>query len=365
MTAAPRTGSAALLRRTVREDVAMGGAAEFDDLDLDMVSALQIAPRASFNLLAEVLSSSPSTMARRLGRMETAGLIRVIGQVDWSLRSSTQPHHVWISAVAGAVPRVAEELTRLPEAQFVAIAAGRADIYMTVLSPTREDATELLTRTIPGTEGVVSTRSELVLRAATRADQWRFDRLEDRQVRLLQEAGAQELDLHDDRGPEVLSDQERAAAELLRVDGRMAASEVSRVVGVSRSRAHRIVTTLLSRRVIRPRVEVEPALLGYPLEATLHLDVRAGDIAQVAAWCARQPSARYVSVVAGESSVIHQGVFTGEQQLARFLEVDLAELSVVLRVRSSVFLVVLQRYFLRRAHGRIIDERSAAVTRLG
>jgi DNA-binding Lrp family transcriptional regulator len=329
------------------------GPTELDELDLDMVAALQIAPRASFNLLAEVLGSSPSTVARRLGRLESAGLIRVIGQVDWSLRSSTQPHHVWISATPGAVPRVAEELTRLPEAQFVAIAAGRADIYMTVLSPTRQDATELLIRTVPGIEGVVSTSSELVLRAATRADQWRLDRLTVAQVGALEEAEG--LGPGEDGGPQRLSEQERTVAELLYVDGRMPASEVGRVLGISRSRAHRIVTTLLSRRVVRPRVEIEPALLGYPLEATLHLDVRAADIAPVSRWCARHPSARYVSVVAGESSVVHQGVFAGEQELARFLETDLAELSGVLRVRSSVFLVVLQRYFLRRDHGRIAD----------
>lgn len=353
-------------QRTGRETPGVDDTGELDDLDLDMVAALQIAPRASFNLLAEVLGSSPSTVARRLGRMETARLIRVIGQVDWSLRSNTQPHHVWISAAPGSVPRVADELTRLPEAQFVAIAAGRADIYMTVLSPTRQDATELLTRTIPCADGVVSTSSELVLRAATRADQWRLDRLTAAQVQALEQAeGLGPGDEPEDRGPVRLSEQERTVAELLHVDGRMPASEVGRVLGISRSSAHRIVTTLLSRRVVRPRVEVEPALLGYPLEATLHLDVRAADIAQVSRWCARHPSARYVSVVAGESSIVHQGLFAGEQELARFLETDLAELSGVLRVRSSVFLVVLQRYFLRRDGGRIADGRSVPVTWLG
>ncbi|WP_449488489.1 AsnC family transcriptional regulator [Streptomyces purpurascens] len=69
-----------------------------DDDDLDLVAALQRAPRAPLSLLAQALGVSASTVGRRLARLESHRLLRVIGQVDLSVSGEGTPWHVWVTA---------------------------------------------------------------------------------------------------------------------------------------------------------------------------------------------------------------------------------------------------------------------------
>ncbi|RKS08084.1 AsnC family transcriptional regulator [Nocardiopsis sp. Huas11] len=321
-----------------------------DELDLDLVAALQYAPRAPSSALAEVLGSSPSTAGRRLQRLQAQRLLRVVGQLDWSLVSDAHPRHVWLHAVPGRSVEVARQLARRPEIQLVAVSSGRADVYCVAHPSSRRQAVELLTSGIPSVEGVRSTQSDLVLRPVTRADAWALDRLPTERLAALlpyrthvPEAGAV--------ASEPLTADERGAVRLLHTDARIGSADVARELGVSQSTAYRLVQSLLERGVVRPRVEVEPERLGMRLEVVLSLTVHPGSIAQVAERLAAHPSARYVSVVAGEVSVIHHGAFRDEHALGRFITEDLAVMPGVTDVRSSVLLDVLRRYWVDRHEG--------------
>nr|WP_017595660.1 Lrp/AsnC family transcriptional regulator [Nocardiopsis potens] len=334
---------------------------QLDERDLDLVAALQYAPRAPSSALAEVLGSSPSTVGRRLNRLQADGLLRVIGQLDWTLMSgATTPSHIWLHTVPGAAPDVARRLAARPETQLVAVATGRADVYCVVHPAGRADVAELLTRTVPSVEGVRSTQSDLVLRPVTRADAWRLDRLPAERLAPLEpyrlhvpEGGAGDVE----EGAAPLSAEETAAARLLYADARAGSGDVARELGTSQSTAYRLVQTLLERGVVRPRVEVEPVVLGMHLEAVLSLTLAPGAIAGTAERLAAHPSARYVSVVAGAASVIHHGVFRDENDLGRFLTEDLARMPGAADVRSSVLLDVLRRYWIDRRDGRLGEAR--------
>ncbi len=91
---------------------------------------------------------------------------------------------------------------------------------------------------------------------------------------------------------------------------------MSRELGIGQSTAYRVTQSLLQRGLVRPRVEIEPALLGYALEAVVALTVSPGGMREAARTLARHPSARYVSTNAGAFSVVHQGVFRDEEDPA-------------------------------------------------
>ncbi|RKT86846.1 DNA-binding transcriptional regulator, Lrp family [Saccharopolyspora antimicrobica] len=321
-----------------------------DDLDLDLVSALQEAPRAPINALAEAVGSSPSTVGRRLQRLHAERLLRVIGQLDWTLISETHPRHVWITTAPGRLQDVARKLAELPEAQYVAMTTGRADVYCTVRPLGRDAVKDLLTQRIPSVPGVVSTQSDLVLKPFGRAEAWRVDRLAEAQLAVL---APHRIDPQEAVEPQSLSEQEREATRLLHADARLTSSDLSRALGVSQSTAHRLIAGLLERQVVRPRVEVEPALLGFPLEVALSLSTEPGSTEAVGRALGRHPSARYVSMVAGNATVIHQGVFRGEEHLADFLSADLAALPGIRSVEVSVVLDVLRRYWITRTGPRL------------
>ncbi|MEU0844652.1 Lrp/AsnC family transcriptional regulator [Streptomyces sp. NPDC005962] len=331
-----------------------------DDADLDLVAALQVAPRAPLSALADVLGSSASTVGRRLARLADERLLRVIGQVEWPMLAEGNPLHIWVATVPGQARQVAGRLAELPEIPFVATTTGHADVYCSLHATRRAGARELLMTRIPSVPGVRSAHTELVLRASTKSDSWRLRRLGEDQSRALREVADP---LEEPAGPAEpaatatvadFSAEELGAVELLRHDGRASAAEVARALGISRSTAYRLTQSLLRRGLVRPRVEIEPALLGYALEVVVELHAAPGAIQQVADALARHPSARYVSIVAGTSSVIHHGVFRDEEGLAAFLTHDLAALPGITACEVSVMLDVLRRYWIGREDGRLV-----------
>ncbi|RSM56152.1 AsnC family transcriptional regulator [Amycolatopsis sp. WAC 01376] len=323
--------------------------------DLDLIAALQVAPRASVAALAEALDVSASTVGRRLTRLEEQRILRVIGQVEWRARARGNPRHVWVTTEPGASGSAAKALARFPEVQLAAETAGRSDVYLAVHVPDRAQARELLAERIPGVAGVAGTHSELVLRALTRADSWRLHRLSEEQQAILAREqvvpGTPDGFDADEVGPD-----ERRLIGLLAGNGRITAAEAGRILDLSQSTAYRLIQSTLRRGIVRPRVEVEPAQLGYELEAVIALTITPGAIEAVAGELARHPSARYVSIVAGTASVIHQGVFRNEDEMADFLTRDLAPLPGITALQVSVVLRMLRRYWLYREDGRFAPD---------
>lgn len=299
-------------------------------------------------MLAEALGVSVNTVRRRLSRLYDERLIRVIGQLDWSQSGEGNPWHVWIRAERARAGEVASGLAELPEVQMVASTAGRFDVYCTVQPASRADTKELLTERLPNMPGIRSAHSELVLRAFTKSSAWRLHRLSSEALEAL--ATRDEPAAGDD---EALGELERGTVELLHADGRISAAEVARALDVAPSTAYRLTHSLLQRGIVRPSVEVEPRLLGYELEALITVRVTPSATNAVAERLARHPSARYVTVVAGTSSVIHGGVYADEDALAEFLTGDLAALDGVESYEVSVNLDVHKRHWLRRSSGHI------------
>lgn len=313
--------------------------------DLDLVAALQIAPRAGVRVLADVLGVSTGTVGRRMARMREQHAMRVVGQVPWWIGSDATPHHVWISTISGHTESAAADIAELDEAQFVATTTGRADVYCILHPSRRVAAAELLTATLPSIPGVARSHSELGLHRYLSGASWRLTRLGADQEHQL----AEHRHALPPTEPRRLTGEERRIAGVLQRNGRASTAEIARELGMSASTAYRLTQSLLDRGLVQPRIEIEPALLGYPLEAVVSLSTSAGSMQDVAAALSAHPSARYVSTVAGTSSVIHHGLFRHEDDLADFLARDLGRYPGVTRFEISVVLRVLTRYWTPRA----------------
>lgn len=99
-----------------------------DRLDLQILHALQVAPRAPFARIATVLDVSEQTVARRYQRMRGAGIVRVTALAEptrqpdatyWTLRIGCRP---------GAAGTLAEALARRGDTAWISIGAGGAEI---------------------------------------------------------------------------------------------------------------------------------------------------------------------------------------------------------------------------------------------
>jgi DNA-binding Lrp family transcriptional regulator len=312
--------------------------------DLDLIAALQIAPRAGVQVLSSALGVSTGTVSRRMSRLRDQHGMRVVGQVPWWIGSDSTPHHVWISTAPGATDSVATAIAGLDEAQFVATTTGHADVYCILHPSRRVDAPALLTATLPSIHGVAGSHSELGLHKYLSGASWRLRRLRaDQEQQLVAHRHGEPP-----TGPVRLTAEEREVAGVLQRDGRANSAEIARETGRSASTAYRLTQALLDRGLVQPRVEIEPALLGYPLEVVVALSTSAASMRRIADAVSRHPSARYVTTVAGTSSVIHHGLFRHEDDLADFLAQEVGRHRGVNRFEVSVVLRVLTRYWTPR-----------------
>ncbi|MEV0702726.1 Lrp/AsnC family transcriptional regulator [Saccharopolyspora sp. NPDC050389] len=319
-----------------------------DAADLDLVAALQRAPRAGVRLLADVLDMAASTVSRRLTRLVEARLLKVISQLNWSVQPA-HPQHLWISAQPGAAGQVAREVAALPETQFAAITSGRSDVYCILQPAARAANADLITERVGGIPGVASSHTEIALRSYASAATWQLDRLTpEQETRLRAENPAVRQEVRAELGED-----ERRVARALQEDGRASAADIARRLDLSQSTAYRIAQSLLERGIVIPRVEIEPALLGFPLEAVISLTTELRSITGIAAELGRHPTARFVSTVAGTASMIYHGAFRDEDDLAGLLTGDLAALEGIKSVEVAVVLRVLTRYWLPREGVRL------------
>lgn len=133
---------------------------ELDDIDRQLIDALIADGRRSNRDIARQLQVSEGTVRMRLRRLETAGLLRIVGQTDPFLTGLVSAWaFVGVDVETGLLRDVAATLRDMPEVAIVAIAAGRHDILLMVVAHSRTRLVELVVDEIRTLAGVRATET--------------------------------------------------------------------------------------------------------------------------------------------------------------------------------------------------------------
>jgi DNA-binding Lrp family transcriptional regulator len=323
-----------------------------DETDRRLVGALHLAPRASWDDLATILSADPSTLRRRYDRLQEDRVIRVIGEVGWGLHSTAMPVHVFLD-IAGHPPlSVLDRLREIPHMQYLGQISGSYPIYAVVHAPSERATSEVLDRIFatPGVRRVTALPALSTLRRATFWDpQFLTPAERERCLALAGTAITATRDVATTAAPaKPLSDAERAVVSMLLQDGRASAASLGRAAGLPTSTAHRLVRRLLTEGWVKPRVEIESERLGFATTFLLRLRARPGTTPAVLSALDRLPQIRLAAHVAGEASVLAMGLVTDRAALAAFLDDQLAGIADVDVVGVDVVLAERRRYWLDR-----------------
>ena len=334
------------MQPTTRRDDATAEAL-LDDHDLDIVAALHIAPRVSTTALASILDTSSSTVYRRIARMQSDRILRVVGRYAWHLIVSSNPYELWISSFPGKSNEVVRELQQIADVQAIVQTSGSNDIYANLYPLRGSSDSELLVERIPSIPGIRALDSRMILETAKVGQQWRYPRLSEHQVAALEEQAAVEgqaplTDLSD------LTDLEFQTMRLMGQDGRISAAEAARRLGVSTSTAARAIRMLLQTGAVTSRVEVEQSLIGYPMWTFIALDLEPSQIKPATEALTDHPAIRLLCTVTGDSPVTMSASFTGPDAFAAFLRDDLGGLPGMKSVTSSTALRTVRRYWVER-----------------
>ena len=303
--------------RNMQDSVTLG------ELDLALVNALQLRPRASWAELAGPLGTTATTLARRWDRMTAAGLAWITASFGREFSRSRCISYVMIRADPGTRTGMVERLSTCPEVATIEVATGGHDINCDVLTRDLRELDIFLTTKVYGVPGVVSVSVLLTTSLYLEGSRWRLRSLDPSQLNVLNRST---MSVGQGTYAMVLDDLDRSLLEHLSLDGRLGWAELASLTGASTATARRRVNRLISSGIMTFRCEIAHPLAGWPIQASL-LGVAPGqDLDRIGRELAAWPECRFVAAVTGTANLY-----------ATFWVRDLGELQRVEARTSAAF----------------------------
>ncbi len=129
---------------------------------------------------------------------------------------------------------------------------------------------------------------------------------------------------------------DRKIINLLLEDGRMAASEIARQIGITERSVRYRIERLINNDVIKISAVVNPEALGYTIIADVFIEVEPGLINQVARQLAEHENVTYVACSIGERDVSAQVVARDNAEVYALATEFIGKLPGVRKTTTSI-----------------------------
>jgi DNA-binding Lrp family transcriptional regulator len=265
--------------------------------DLQLVHALQVAPRASWAELGSILGRHPATLSARWNRLREDRMAWILGH----LGGHPEQHctaFVEIVADPALVDEARVDLCAIPEVLTVDDATSSADFRLTCLAADwLTMAREILPR-IKSARGVQRTKVSLCTKLYATGNVWRLDVLAPAQQAQLQRLNQPPL-----AQPTIIPATFWPMLRVLMRDGRATASEIAQATGQHPSTTGRALKTALETGMVTLRCELASHYTGYPLTVQWFAKVPAGTAATVAAFLMEHRTLRLCASTTGAANM--------------------------------------------------------------
>lgn len=329
-------------------------AQEFDDIDeidLRLINALQLAPRAAWTQLAGALELDAVTLARRWNRLATAGNAWITVSPSTSVFGQLCTAFLEIRCRPDRGAAVADALLDHTLAVTVERSSGDDDLLVTAGAPDLAAMSRFALDVVAAIDGVESVRTRLVTQWFTEGGRWRLNALgpEERSaLPAVRRSGG-------GAGAPAMSGADRALLRLLSRDGRMSFTDLAAGLGASAPGVRRRLDRLLQLELVTMRCEFARPLAGYAVLATFWGRVPPARLDDIGRRLSREPEVRNCFALHGPDNLVAQvwlrsvgdlGAF--EQRLADgYPDLDIRDRSVVLRLHKLL--------------GHVLDERGRRI----
>ncbi|HEV7657361.1 MAG TPA: Lrp/AsnC family transcriptional regulator [Mycobacteriales bacterium] len=142
-----------------------------DDVGKRLIEELQQDGRRSYAALAKIVGLSEAAVRQRIQRMVDSGLMQVVAVTD-PLRVGFHRQAMIGLRVEGDLVRVADELAKIDEVDYVVITAGSFDILLELVCEDDEHLLRVLSERIRQLPGVRDTETFVYLKLAKQTYAW-------------------------------------------------------------------------------------------------------------------------------------------------------------------------------------------------
>lgn len=312
-------------------------------LDRRIVAALQVNGRAGWRRIAAVLDAPERTVAARGSELLRSHQVRMTAITLLPQGGVLDSSIVGVRCVSGMNRVTASAAAARPNSVFTYLTTGDVDCVFELMNE-RARALSVLLDEVPGLAGAADINTATILKLYKGTHQWLPGILGEEQISALTDreqawepTGSVELS--------PLSREEQEIARVLAADGRATVEELARATALSPASARRRLAHLQESGRLFDRAVVEPAAIGFPVEAILRIRTFPGRTEAVATRLAQVPEVRYLAFTTGRHQLFVDIACVDHDALADFLmradwTEDAAEVdtSIVLQAlkRSSV-----------------------------
>lgn len=334
-----------------------------DQLDAQILHALQLAPRVPFRRIAAVVGATEQTVARRYHRLRRDGVVRVVGLENrWAEGEAS-----WVCRIHAAperIPQLANTLVRRPDVSHANVLAGWTDLVCVIRAPLGDSREDLLLQLLPRTTSVTDITIDLLLHSFGHPASAPWTGYGHR-------LSAQQADeiVAERTGPVPCAPRSRPTAEdraildALAEDGRAPQSKLAARTGWSVARVGRRIAALEACGALLYDVDVLPEQLGYQLSAMLWLTVAPRDIHRIGERIAAHHHIAFAGAVSGTKNLMAIAICRDTDDLYRYLSEQLGQIEGILSYEVSIRTQRLKQHGSLIVHGRLINPRPTRTAR--
>ena len=265
-----------------------------DELDLALVSALQMRPRAPWSLLGKAIGVSSATAARRWQRLSSAGIAWVTAYAGPAVWERQCIAFLELDCAPAHTGRIAHQFAAEPHVLSVEHVADGCDLLLMAAFADVTHLSRYITESIGAVPGVVGVRARLITRVHSEASSWRLGALDAAQRGQLVTASP----APNSAGPGIRP-QERELLVALGADGRMDQAALAASTGTSATTVRRRLARLIAGDAVRFRCEVATRYSGRPVSVTYRAAVPAHELDAIGEALAGLPEIRLIAGVTG------------------------------------------------------------------
>lgn len=306
---------------------------------LELINALQIAPRVPWNRLSDILGATPITLSQRWSEIRARGQAWVTAAASGAARGSAIAF-VEVDCGMDRMGDLGQIFVQTPEIVSVERLSQGATFGLTVIE---DDLGDLATRSLDAITqhaGVVSVQVSACIALHHGAHLWRLDHLDPGQMDALR-AINREMSATD---PTIaLGPESPPIIRMLQRDGRCTAADVSRRLGLSPATVRRRLAAVLHSGAIFLRTEVAQSHSGWPVNVQWHARLLAGEHAAAAARLTALNPRLVVSCTGGSNLVVTFWLRSLNDVLATEHAIEKAVPGITL-VQSRVLIRALKRH---------------------
>ncbi|MFI0354613.1 Lrp/AsnC family transcriptional regulator [Actinomadura sp. 9N407] len=277
-----------------------------DELDYQLVTALQTAPRADWRRIGRAVGVDATTAARRWARLTEAGLAWISCYPGMIEGVTTLPAFIEVDCAPGMAHEAAAQIAGDPNVINVEHVTGNRDLLLTALLPGQGALSRYVAYRLGRLEQVVATRTQIGTAIHAEGSRWRIDRLEGptgepSRDRLGQERLAQD---RPGRGRGAIKRSDVELVRLLGHDCRQPVARLAERTGLSPTTVRRKLQRLDADRALIYRCEVARLASGWPVAVNFWGAVASAEVAEVAARLAGLREIRLCTSLSGPSNLL-------------------------------------------------------------